>query len=156
MDPITMAAIATAGSAILGMYQGRQQQQAQTRARQDQARINMYAPLFGQEIRALGPESDHVSTGAIQGAMTGYQMANQYTMNDKLSKLYEAETAAKLAQSSAGAAPNTAATGSSTLTPIVNHYAPTMSQGAPDIARDPYAYGRLQPIYNPDTFFGGR
>lgn len=90
MEPITMAAI---GTAILGAYMGNQQQKAQERARRDQALINMYAPLLGQPVQALGMETDHLTPAVVNGVLSGYQMYAKNQTDSKVGKLYEKDSA---------------------------------------------------------------
>ena len=65
-------------SAAAGLILGNEQQKAQNRANKNQALLNMYAPLFGQEVKAMQPQQDHIIPGMVSGAIRGYEMAAGY------------------------------------------------------------------------------
>lgn len=73
-------------TAALGGYMGQKQQEAQDRARKDQALINMYSPLFGGAPQALPMAQNYQAPGMIQGALTGYSLMNSIQDNARKEK----------------------------------------------------------------------
>jgi hypothetical protein len=73
--------------AVAGAVMANKQQKAADQARKDQALINMYAPLFGQQVQALPARQDLTTQGAVSGGMTGYQIG-QGLEDQKLRKTY--------------------------------------------------------------------
>jgi hypothetical protein len=130
-------------SAVAGGYMGYKQQQAQDRARKEQALINMYSPIFGSAPQALPMEQNYQNPGAIQGLLTGYSLMTQLEDRD-----------AQKAQAAALAA--AAGKAQTDKTDVFVPYAvqdPTMSQGAPDVG--PYSYKAYNPFQTRNPFSGG-
>lgn len=129
-------------STALGGYMGYKQQQAQEKARKEQALINMYSPIFGGSPQALPMAQNYQNPGAIQGFLTGYGIMNQMNDNAK----HEAALAA-----AAAAADHSQTTKTDVFVPY-SVQEPLMSQGLPDTG--PYAYRANNPFIARNPYVG--
>ena len=92
---------------ILGGILGSRQQKQQEKARQEQAMINMYSPLFGKSPEALGMRHDYTTSGLMSGVTGGYSIGTQ--LEDYLRKREEVELAKANGSATSSAAPVTSA-----------------------------------------------
>jgi hypothetical protein len=109
--------IAPVAGAVISAYMAHQQQKAQNDARKEQARFNMYAPIFGQAPQPLGAAQDKVTPAVLQGALSGYQMMAQHQMNQKMENYYDKMSANDSAN------PNASIPISEAFAPTANLYA---------------------------------
>lgn len=113
-------------SALGSGYLGYEQQKSQEQARKDQALINMYAPLFGQQVQALPMKQNMVMPGIIQGGISGYEMANNIQKAERDKNLYDKQME---------------------LLNKANQSDTLVSPQAPSVPMD--AYGKFMPYYDP-------
>lgn len=73
-----------AAMAAMGAIQGAQQENAERKSRQNQALVNRYAPLFGQQVKAVDPAQNHILPNIFTGAIRGYEMGSQFDMDEAL------------------------------------------------------------------------